>query len=135
MLVPSRPGMPEGLGPNPQSYETDYSQSRGWGLHGCLDQFQGGQAGQNQAQRAQVGLTEALPQHCVNVLNLNLFLILRTCFNWILPVSHLKTHPALKLNLFLNLKDTWTMPTFHQQIFSVSNIKRGQSTQPHQPSA
>ena len=25
-LVPDMPGMPEGLGPNPQSYDTDYSQ-------------------------------------------------------------------------------------------------------------
>ena len=35
----------------------------------------------------------------LKVLNLNLFLILKTYFNWILPVSHLKTHPALKWNL------------------------------------
>ena len=41
------------------------------------------------------------------------FLILKTYFNWNLPVSHLKTHPALKLNVFLNLKDNWTMSTFH----------------------
>ena len=37
-------------------------------------------------------------------------------------VSHLKTHPALKLNLFLNLKDNWTMPTFHQQMFSLNTM-------------
>ena len=42
--------------------------------------------------------------------------------NWILPVSHLKTHPALKLNFFLNLKDNWTMPTFHQQMFSLNTM-------------
>ena len=56
----------------------------------------------------------------LEVLNLNLFLILRTYFNWILPVSHLKTHPGMKLNL--NLKDNWTMPTFHQKMFSVNNM-------------
>ena len=38
------------------------------------------------------------------------------------PVSHLKTHPALKLNLFLNLKDNFTMPTFHQQIVSLNTM-------------
>ena len=58
----------------------------------------------------------------LKVLNLNLFLILKTLFDWILPVSHLKTHPALKLNLFLNLKDNWTMPTFHQQIFFLNTV-------------
>ena len=50
----------------------------------------------------------------LKALNLNLFLILKTYLYWTLPVPHLKTHPALKLNLFLNLKDNWTMPTFHQ---------------------
>ena len=58
----------------------------------------------------------------LKILKLNLFLILKTYFNWILTVSHLKTHPALNLNLFLNLKDNWTMPTFHQEIFSVSTM-------------
>ena len=56
------------------------------------------------------------------VLNLNLFLILRTYFNWILPVFHLKTHPEMKLNL--NLKDNWTMSTLHQQMFSVINMTK-----------
>ena len=51
---------------------------------------------------------------------LNLFLILKTYFNWILPGSHLKTNPALKLNLFLNQKGNWT--TFHQQIFSLNTM-------------
>ena len=54
----------------------------------------------------------------LKVFNLNLFLILRTYFNWILPVPHLRTHQAMKLNL----NDNWTMPTFHQQMFSVSNM-------------
>ena len=56
------------------------------------------------------------------VLNLNLSLILKTYFNWILPVSHLKIHPALRQNFFLNMKDNWTMPTFHQQMFSLNTM-------------
>ena len=63
MFVPGKPCMPERLGPNPQSYDTGYSHSRGWGPQGCLGQFQGGQTSQNQTQRAQVGLPEVLPQH------------------------------------------------------------------------
>ena len=38
--------MPDRLeepGPNPQSYDIDYSQSRGWGHQGCLDHSQEGQ--------------------------------------------------------------------------------------------
>ena len=37
-------------------------------------------------------------------------------------LCHLKTHPAMKLNLILNVKDNWTMPTFHQQMLSVNNM-------------
>ena len=40
------PGMPDRLaepGPNPQSCDIDYSQSRGWGHQGCLDHSQEGQ--------------------------------------------------------------------------------------------
>ena len=48
------------------------------------------------------------------VLTLSLFMILKAYFSWILPVSHLSTHPALKLHFFLNLKDIWIIPTFHQ---------------------
>ena len=60
----------------------------------------------------------------LKILKLNLFLILKTYFSWILPVSHLKTHPALKLNLFLNLKDNWIISTFHQQIFSLNTMTK-----------
>ena len=42
-LLPGRPGLSEWQGPNPQSYDTGYSQSRGWGPQGFLAQFQGGQ--------------------------------------------------------------------------------------------
>ena len=57
------PGMPGEPGPNPQSCDIDYSQSREWGPQGCLGHFQEAQRVQNQAQRTQVGLPEALPQH------------------------------------------------------------------------
>ena len=53
----------------------------------------------------------------LKVLNLTLFLILKTYLSWILSVSHLKPHAALKLNFFLNLRDNWITPTYHQQIF------------------
>ena len=54
----------------------------------------------------------------LKALNLNLFLILKTYFNWILPVSHLKTYPAL--NLFLILRNLWKVTSFH--MFSVYNM-------------
>ena len=71
-----------------------------------------------------------LPAFCLNykitqlleVLNLNLFLILKTYFNWILQVSHIKIHPAWKLHFFLDLKDNWPMPTFHQQMISLNTM-------------
>ena len=47
----------------------------------------------------------------LEVLNLSLFLILKTSFSWILSVSHLKPHAILKLNLFLNSGDNWMTPT------------------------
>ena len=34
--------------------------------------------------------------------------------------AHLQTHPVMKLNP--NLKDNWTMPTFHQQMVSANNM-------------
>ena len=40
----------------------------------------------------------------------------------ILPESHLKAHPALKLNFLLNQKDSWATPTFHQQLFSLNTM-------------
>ena len=47
----------------------------------------------------------------LEVLNLSLFLILKTYFSWILSVSHLKPHAILKLNLFLNSRDNWMTST------------------------
>ena len=58
----------------------------------------------------------------LKVLNLNLFLILKTYFNWILPVSHPKTYPALTLNLFLILRNLWKATSLHQQMFSVYDM-------------
>ena len=51
--MPGRPGMSGEPGPNHQSCDIDYSQSREWGPQGCLGHFQEVQRGQNQAQRAQ----------------------------------------------------------------------------------
>ena len=62
-LVPGMPGMPEEPGPNPQSCDIDYSLSQEWGPQGCLGHFQEVQKGQNQAQRAQEGHPEVIPQH------------------------------------------------------------------------
>ena len=36
--------------------------------------------------------------------------------------SHLKPHAALKLNFFLNSRDNWMTPTYHQQMFSLSTM-------------
>ena len=49
------PGKPEEPGLNPQSCEIDYSQSRAWDHHGCLDHFQEGQEGHLQVLEAQEG--------------------------------------------------------------------------------
>ena len=54
-MVPGMPDKPEEPGPNPQSYDIDYSQSRGWGHQGCLDHFQEGQEGHFQVLGAQEG--------------------------------------------------------------------------------
>ena len=42
-MVPGKPGKPEEPRPNPQSYDTDCLQSRGWGYQGCLHRLQEGQ--------------------------------------------------------------------------------------------
>ena len=47
------PGKPEEPGPNPQSSDTDCSQSRGWDHQGCLGHFQEGQGGHFQVLGAQ----------------------------------------------------------------------------------
>ena len=49
------PGKPEDPGPNPQSCDTDCSQSREWGHQGCLGHFQEGQGGHFQVQETQEG--------------------------------------------------------------------------------
>ena len=49
------PGKPEEPGPNPQSCDTDCSQSREWDHQGCLDHFQEGQGGHFQVLEAQEG--------------------------------------------------------------------------------
>ena len=61
-MLPGMPGMPGEPGLNPQSCDIVYSQSQEWGPLECPGQFQEGQRGQNQAQRAQEGLPEALPK-------------------------------------------------------------------------
>ena len=57
--MPDTPGEP---GPNPQSCDIGYSQSRDWGHQGCLDHFKGGQEGHFQILGAQEGHPGALPQ-------------------------------------------------------------------------
>ena len=37
-------------------------------------------------------------------------------------VSYLKQHAALKLNFFLNSRDNWMTPTYHQQMFSLGTM-------------
>ena len=49
------PGKPEEPGPNPQSCDTDCSQSRKWGHQGCLGHFQEGQEGHFQVLEPQEG--------------------------------------------------------------------------------
>ena len=52
-----------------------------------------------------------LDHQLLEVLNLSLFLILKTYFSWIPSVSHLKPHAILKLNLLLNSRDNWMTST------------------------
>ena len=54
-MVPGMPDKPEDPGPNPQSCDIDYSQSRERDHHGCLDHFQEGQEGHFQVLKAQEG--------------------------------------------------------------------------------
>ena len=61
-MVPGMPGKPEEPGPNPQSCDTDCSQSREWGHQGCLGHFQEGQGGHFQVQEAQEGHPGVFPQ-------------------------------------------------------------------------
>ena len=53
------PGEPD---PNPQSCDSDCSQSQEWGHQGWVGHFQKGQKGQCLVQRAQEGHPEAFPQ-------------------------------------------------------------------------
>ena len=46
------PGKPEEPGPNPQTCDTDCSQSREWDHQGCLGHFQEGQGGHFKVLRA-----------------------------------------------------------------------------------
>ena len=56
------PGKPEEPAPNPQSCDTDCSQSREWGHQGYLGHFQEGQGGHFQVQEAQEGHFGVFPQ-------------------------------------------------------------------------
>ena len=49
------------------------------------------------------------------------------CITWIHPAFHLnykttKVLIVLKLSFFLNQKDNWIIPTFHQQMFSLNTM-------------
>ena len=57
--VPGRLGKPD---PNPQSCDTDCSQSRDWDHQGCSGNFQDGQKGLYQVQRAPEDHPEGFPQ-------------------------------------------------------------------------
>ena len=54
-MEPGMPGKPEVPDPNPQSYDTDGSQCRGWDHQGCLGHFQEGQGGHFQVLEAEKG--------------------------------------------------------------------------------
>ena len=64
-MVPGMPEEPEEPGSNPQSCDTDCSQSREWDHHGCLGHFQEGQGGHFQVQEAQEGHYGVFPQFSV----------------------------------------------------------------------
>ena len=49
------PGKPEEPGPNPQSCDTDCTNSLEWGHQGCLGHFQEGQGGHFMVQEAREG--------------------------------------------------------------------------------
>ena len=61
-MVPGMPGKSEEPGPNPQSCDTDCSQSREWDHQGCLGNFQEGQEGHFQVLGAQEGHPGVFPQ-------------------------------------------------------------------------
>ena len=61
-MVPGMPGKPEESGPNPQSCDIAYSQSRERDHQGCLDHFQEGQEGHFQVLEAQEGHPGVFPQ-------------------------------------------------------------------------
>ena len=61
-MVSDKPDTPVEPGPNPQSCDIDYSQSREWGHQGCLGHSQGGQEGHFQILGAQEGHPRVLPQ-------------------------------------------------------------------------
>ena len=61
-MVPGMPGKPEEPGPNPQSCDTDCSQSREFSHKGCLGHFQEGQGGHLQVQEAEKGHFGMFPQ-------------------------------------------------------------------------
>ena len=52
------PGRLEEPGPNPQSCDIDYSQNRGWGHQGCLDDSQEGQVDHFQVLGAQDAIVD-----------------------------------------------------------------------------
>ena len=56
------PGKPEEPGLNPQSYDTDCSESREWDHQGCLGHFQEDQGGHFQVLKAQEGHYGVIPQ-------------------------------------------------------------------------
>ena len=60
-MVSGRPGKPGEPDPNPQTCDTDCSQSRGWGHQGCSGHFQEGQKGLYQVQRAQQVILRDFP--------------------------------------------------------------------------
>ena len=61
-MVPGMPGKPEEPGPNPQSCDTDCSQSREWDHQGCLGHFQEGQGGHFEVLGAQEAHPGVFPQ-------------------------------------------------------------------------
>ena len=61
-MVPGMPGKPEEPGPNPQSCDTDCSQSREWDHQGCLGPFKEYQGGRFQVLEAQEGHFGVFPQ-------------------------------------------------------------------------
>ena len=61
-MVPGMPGKSEEPGPNPQSCDTDCSQSQEWDHQGCLGHLQEGQGGHFQVLGAQEVHPGVFPQ-------------------------------------------------------------------------